>query len=95
MLDMTENATSVIRTIAGQAELPADAGLRIASESPDAARLSVAPALAPEDDDHVVEKEGARVFLEPQAAAVLDDKVLDAQVGDGGNVEFLLSVQQR
>jgi len=28
-----------------------------------------------------------------EGAAMLDDKVLDAQVGDQGNVEFLVSAQ--
>jgi hypothetical protein len=33
------------------------------------------------------------VYLDPQAAAFLDDKVLDAQVGEQGDVEFLVSAQ--
>jgi Fe-S cluster assembly iron-binding protein IscA len=28
----------------------------------------------------VIEEQGARVFLEPEAASLLDDKVLDASV---------------
>jgi iron-sulfur cluster assembly protein len=34
----------------------------------------------PAEDDEVVEEQGARVFLEPEAASLLDDKVLDASV---------------
>jgi hypothetical protein len=41
----------------------------------------------------VVEESGARVFLEPNAAAALDDKILDAAVDDKGGVEFLLVPQ--
>ena len=91
MLDLTENATSMIRTIAERPELPEDAGLRVAGAG--GGQLTVAAVGGPEDGDQIVEKEGARVFLDPQAAMVLDDKVLDAQVGEGGNVEFLLSTQ--
>ena len=93
MLDLTENATSVIRSIADRPELPDDAGLRVASGAGDSGQLSVAATGAPEQGDLIVEKEGARVFLDPQAAVILDDKVLDAQVGEQGKVEFLLSAQ--
>jgi Fe-S cluster assembly iron-binding protein IscA len=34
----------------------------------------------PAEDDEVIEAEGARVFLAPEAASLLDDKVLDADV---------------
>jgi iron-sulfur cluster assembly protein len=93
MLDLTENATSVIRSIAERPELPDDAGLRVTSDAAGSGRLSVSAAGGPAEGDQIVEKEGARVFLEPQAAAVLDDKVLDAQVGDQGNVQFLVSAR--
>jgi hypothetical protein len=32
----------------------------------------------PAEDDEVIEDQGARVFLEPEAASLLDDKILDA-----------------
>jgi iron-sulfur cluster assembly protein len=92
MLAVTENATSVIQQLTDTPELPDGAGLRIAS-SDDAPSLTVAPAGAPEDGDEVVENKGARLFLEPQAAELLDDKVLDARVNDSGGVEFLVAAQ--
>jgi Fe-S cluster assembly iron-binding protein IscA len=55
--------------------------------------LSVAP--APEDGDRVVGTDGgAKVFLEPQAAALLDDKVLDVQQDETGDVAFAVLPQQ-
>jgi iron-sulfur cluster assembly protein len=93
MLDLTDNATSVIRSIAERPESPDDAGLRVAAGGESADRLTVARADGPQEGDQVVEKEGARVFLDPHAAEILDDKVLDAQVGDEGGVEFLVSGQ--
>jgi iron-sulfur cluster assembly protein len=92
MLAVTENATSVIQQLTDRPELPDGAGLRIASTE-DASNLTVAPAGAPEEGDEVVEKGGARVFLESEAAAILDDKVLDARVNDAGGVEFLVAAQ--
>jgi hypothetical protein len=41
-----------------------------------------------------VETAGARVFLDPQAALYLDDKVLDAEVDTEGKVRFTLGVQR-
>ncbi|MGH3060605.1 MAG: hypothetical protein ACRDNA_04235, partial [Gaiellaceae bacterium] len=39
-------------------------------------RLSVV--LLPAEDDEVIEEQDARVFLEPEAPSLLDDKVRDA-----------------
>lgn len=92
MLDVTENATDVIRQITDRPEMPDGAGLRIApSDQPD--NLSVSPADTPEEGDQVVENEGARVFLEAEVAVMLDDKVLDARVNDAGGVEFVVATQ--
>lgn len=94
MLVITDTATEVIRTIGQHPEQPPDGGLRIATSGGHEARdLVVRPAAAPEDGDKVVEKEGARLFLEEEAAAILDDKVLDAKVDDEGSVQFLLTSQ--
>ena len=48
---------------------------------------------SPEPDDQVVESAGARVFLEESAALALDDKVLDAQLDEGGAVRFAIGAQ--
>jgi Fe-S cluster assembly iron-binding protein IscA len=44
------------------------------------ANLQVSVVPLPAEDDEVIEEQGASVFLEPEAAALLDDKVLDATV---------------
>ena len=36
--------------------------------------------MTPAEDDEMIEEQGARLFLEPEAASLLDDKVLDASV---------------
>jgi iron-sulfur cluster assembly protein len=90
MLMLTENATRVIGALVDNPELPDSAGLRIVS-APEG--LSVSPVAAPDDSDQVVEEANARVFLDADAAEVLEDKVLDAQVDDAGQVQFLLGTQ--
>jgi iron-sulfur cluster assembly protein len=91
MLAVTEQAATVIRAIAHRPELPEGAGLRIASDTGAPEDLSVAAAAVPEDGDQVVDENGARVFLDAGVVDLLDDKVLDARVDDGGSAEFLVS----
>ena len=93
MVVLTETAASVIRRLGDHPELPADAGLRIAGPADGSEHLTAIAAPAPRDGDQVVEQEGARLFLEPEAAAVLDDKVLDAQIDSEGGVIFRLASQ--
>ena len=49
--------------------------------------------MTPRHEDQVIEQAGARVFLDPTAADLLEDKVLDAAVDDDGKVRFLMSAQ--
>jgi iron-sulfur cluster assembly protein len=90
MLMLTENATKVIGALVDNPEMPDGSGLRIAA-APEG--LTVSPAELPEATDQVIEDQSARVFVETEAAAALDDKVLDAQVDDSGQVQFLLGQQ--
>lgn len=84
MLALTEDAVSAVNTILTNAELPEGSGMRIsrAPSSENSAgqelelRLSVVD--APKEGDQVI---GAQpVFVEPEAAEALDDKLLDAEV---------------
>lgn len=92
MLTLTENASTLIKNLAEQTAVAENAGLRI-STGEDAAQLSVDLTPAPEPDDKVIESEGARVFLEENAALALDDKVLDAHMDDAGAVRFQIDAQ--
>ena len=56
--------------------------------------FGISPAEQAEAGDQVVEQAGATVFLETQAAEVLDDKILDAGVDEAGNVQFALGQQE-
>ena len=88
MLTLTENASTVVKTIVEQSETDQQAGLRISQDAVDSPALHVIATEAPQPGDQVLEEDGARVFLEETAAETLDDKVLDAQVDDNGGVQF-------
>jgi iron-sulfur cluster assembly protein len=92
MLTLTENAQAVITGIVENASVADSGGLRISQELGNAG-LDVAVAAAPQDEDQVVQSAGAKVFLDPTAAAALDDKVLDASAADDGRVDFRVGQQ--
>ena len=95
MLVLTSNASSVIRALIEGDELPGQGGLRIASTNNGTQSLTVLPAEQPEAGDQVVEDGGARVFVESTAASILGQSVLDAEVDDDGNVQFLLTADSK
>ena len=90
MLVLTNDAVSAIRTLTHQPGLPEETGLRIASSAVENGKSSLAAEVAssPQPSDQVVEAEGARVFLDESAATELDDKALDAQTNEQGQVWF-------
>ncbi|QCW50763.1 Fe-S cluster assembly protein HesB [Nocardioides dongxiaopingii] len=92
MLTLTENARAIVRDITTQPGQPESAGLRITSDA-DPSSFAIAAAESPEPADQVVDQAGATVYLDEQAAALLDDKILDAAVDDAGRVEFALAYQ--
>jgi len=93
MLTLTENASTIVRDITTQPGMSETTGLRITSEGGDQAGFAISAANEPQADDQVVEQAGATIYLDEQAAQLLDDKILDAAVDDQGRVEFALALQ--
>ena len=93
MLTMTPNASAIVNEICAQEGLGEGAGLRISSDEAPEPNLELATTMQAEPGDQVVEQEGASVYLDATAAAVLNDKVLDAVVDDTGRVEFRIGLQ--
>ena len=91
MLTLTDNAASVVKTIADQTTGTETGGLRFSQSGGEA--LAIAAAEAPEPGDAVVEHDGARVFLAEDTVPVLDDQLLDAQVDPSGGVQFTIVPQ--
>jgi iron-sulfur cluster assembly protein len=92
MLTLTDNAVAVIRNLTEQPQVPEGAGLRIATDDTQGA-LMLTLAAEPMDGDEVRDEAGARVFLETEAARILDDKSLDAAVDASGAVQFAVGEQ--
>lgn len=96
MLTLTSNAAEAVKTIAEASPgLPNDSGLRIQAEAAGEGQVSFDLAMveSPDQDDQVIEEAGARVFVEPETALILEDKILDASIV-GNQVQFSLSEQQ-
>jgi Fe-S cluster assembly iron-binding protein IscA len=90
MLAISPQASEAIRGIAAATEETENTILRIAS-APDGLQIELAN--GPEDGDVIVEDEGAELAIEPTAAVLLDDKLLDASFVDGEGVTFIVSDQ--
>jgi len=96
MLTVTEAAAEAITALTGQDGTQGGSGLRFAmhSQEGDSPQLAVSVAPQPENGDQVLGSEGGpKVFLEPDAAALLDDKVLDVQQDETGEVAFAVLPQ--
>jgi iron-sulfur cluster assembly protein len=92
MLTLTDEAKDVVRAMVAAEGGEGSAGLRIATEDGEDGGLSLSVESDPTEGDAVIDQDGTRVFLEPAAAAVLDDKVLDAHRHDD-HVHFSLHEQ--
>ena len=73
MLTLTENASTVVKTIVDQSGGDPTAGLRISQDAVDSPALHVITAEAPQPGDQVLDEDGARVFLEDPGLVVLDE----------------------
>jgi iron-sulfur cluster assembly protein len=95
VLTLTSDAAEAVKTIAeASPELPNDSGLRIQAEPTGEGQVSSDLAIveSPDERDQVIEEAGACVFVEPEPALILKDKILDATVV-GNQVQFSLSEQ--
>jgi Fe-S cluster assembly iron-binding protein IscA len=91
VLTLTPTAAEVVRRLVDQSPAPDSAGLRIsaADETGDGVELELSLVGEPDDLDETIEQGGATVYLDPGAAELLDDKLLDAQVADD-HITFVL-----
>ena len=90
VLTLTENAATEIRNLTADPELPEGCGMRIANDpASNALTLTLVP--TPATGDQVLDEDGARVFLDQQAAALLDDRALDVAPDNAGQVQFTIA----
>lgn len=92
MLTMTDKAAEMIRTLTSQPGVPEDVGLRMSVQEGEEGTLTLS-LQSPQPDDVVIDDAGARVFIEQDAAPLVEDRALDAQVDDDGGLSFLLGSQ--
>jgi iron-sulfur cluster assembly protein len=95
MLTLTDTARQLVRGMVEAEDAAEEGGLRITAGRNAAGEAALALELAaePAEGDQVVDEDGSRVFLEPEVATLLDDKVLDVQQ-HGDHYHFSLGEQQ-
>ena len=92
MLTLTDRAAATIRSLTSQPGIPDDTGLRMSLQDSDPGTLTLSLE-GPQPDDAVVEDGGARVFIQRDAASIVDDRELDAQLDEEGRASFKLGSQ--
>ena len=91
MLTLTENASTIVKTLVDQSTSSDDAGLRFSQEGANQGALTVSTAEEALPGDAVLEQDGAKVYLDETAATALGDQVLDANVDESGAVQFSIT----
>jgi Fe-S cluster assembly iron-binding protein IscA len=94
MLAVSDSAAQAIGDILEQQQAPAGAGLRIGvvSQDGEGAQIGLGLVPGPQENDAIVEHNGAQVFVGEEVTEILDDKVLDAQ-SDGQQIAFTVRDQ--
>jgi iron-sulfur cluster assembly protein len=92
VLTLTDRAAETIRTLISQPGVPADTGLRMSLPDGDAGALTLSLE-GPQPGDAVIEDAGAKVFVQPDAADILEDRELDGQLDEDGQASFILGSQ--
>ena len=87
MLTLTDQAQTAVRTMIQDPQAPESAGLRIA---PGDEGIELTLVAEPASGDALIDDGGARVFVEPQAAELLNEQTLDATL-ENGQVNFFLA----
>jgi len=93
MLAISRKASDAISLALGGVSIPDGAGLRLTpgARSAEGTAVHITFVTEAEPADHVVETGAAAdVFVAPTAVELLDDQVLDADVGADGAITFAL-----
>ncbi len=82
MINLTENAISAVRTAISRADAPIE-GLRLAVDAGGCAGFKYMMGLVTkaDPDDLVVEREGVKVFVDPDSVMYLEGTTVDFVIG--------------
>jgi Fe-S cluster assembly iron-binding protein IscA len=87
VLTISAAASDAIRDLVAASDLPEGSGMRISGPAQGTTTFHLSLVEEAPASDEVVEERGVTVFLDDEAAQLLDDKTLDAQAS-GGQVAF-------
>lgn len=78
MVNISNDAAGLIKSLVTHSDLPASAGLRLGTDD-DTHALAMHLESGPRQDDVVVKHDGAALYVSPLAGARLADQTLQAQ----------------
>jgi len=79
MVQLSNDAAELIRTLVADHDLPSSAGLRLGTDEENHS-LAMHLEPGPQEFDVVLEQDGASLFVSPDAAPRLGDQTLHAQL---------------
>ena len=86
MIEITPNAATQLRALIAEKGLASGTGLRLAIEKGGCAGLQYAMTIgAPETGDQLVERDGAKFYVDTESAALLDGCSIDYEDGLAGS----------
>ncbi len=90
MISMTSRAHRVVRRVTAHKKAGRRSGLRIAARARRSQTLGVGTVSQPEPGDRVVERDGARLYLDSEAEPRVEGHLLDAETDDSGRIHFVV-----
>ena len=90
MFSMTPTAHAVVRQVTAHPRIGRHSGLRIADRGSSEEPLAVGTATEPRPGDEVIERDGARIFLDRRAVPRLRGRLLDAVAERTGRIHFVV-----
>ena len=90
MLTITAQALAVMQRVTANLTTESSSGLRIARQGEPDAPLQVRAVGGPQPGDSVLERDGARLYLGPDAARKVEGRELDVVADADSRVQFIL-----
>ncbi|HCB04102.1 MAG TPA: Fe-S cluster assembly protein HesB [Nocardioides sp.] len=90
MLTITPRALTVIQRVSDHPSLDDTSGVRIARRRDRSRPMEVHTVQGPHPGDRLIERDGGRLYLGPEAARRVADRELDAVTDADGRVQFVL-----
>jgi Uncharacterized conserved protein len=95
MLQMTPRAAELLNQIRSSSDIPSQAGVRVYAEQANGSEVSIGVGFIdqPVPGDQVSEQAGVKLFVAPEVAGPLENKMIDV-AGENGESQLVFCPQE-